>query len=207
MTIYMPWIELSKLSLNPQPGLFKVRLKQTPPRGLVLIVDSTDEFLAAGDASRVNDAEFSQPLCTAVQIGLVNILSAWGVKPTSVIGHSSGEIAAAYAAGAITAEAAIVIAYYRGQLAKSSKEGAMAALGLGRDEVNPYLEDGVRIACENSPRSITISGDPQKVDQVLDRISRDKEDVFCRRLRVKVAYHSGKHSPLPTPSWVRLTIA
>ncbi|KAL4863599.1 hypothetical protein BDV12DRAFT_206352 [Aspergillus spectabilis] len=141
--------------------------------------------------SRISEAELSQPLCTALQIALVNVLSTWGFAPSSVVGHSSGEIAAAYAAGAITAKSAIIIAYYRGKLAMQVEgKGAMAAVGLGRGEVNPYLEEGVVIACENSPQSVTISGDTAVVDKVTEAIRKDFPDALCRRLQVSTAYHS-----------------
>ncbi|OCK73704.1 thiolase-like protein [Lepidopterella palustris CBS 459.81] len=63
-------------------------------------------------SSSLNKAEFSQPLYTAFQIGIVNLLRSWNVSPHCVVGHSSGEIAAAYTANAITAKEGILIAYY-----------------------------------------------------------------------------------------------
>lgn len=66
----------------------------------------------------------------------------------------------------------------------------MAAVGLGRDAVRPYLVDGVVIACENSPASITLSGDMDKVDAVVESIKHDFPDVFVRRLQVEMAFHS-----------------
>ncbi|EGE05508.1 fatty acid synthase S-acetyltransferase [Trichophyton equinum CBS 127.97] len=114
-----------------------------------------------------------------------------GIRPSSVVGHSSGEITAAYAAGAITSELAIIIAYYRGKITKElATKGAMAAVGLGRDRVTPYLEDGVVIACENSPLSVTLSGDVTTLRKAVGSIKRDLPDAFCRELRVSVAYHS-----------------
>ncbi|KAL5046523.1 hypothetical protein BDW71DRAFT_214582, partial [Aspergillus fruticulosus] len=158
---------------------------------------SIEEELSRTEGSRINEAELSQPLCTALQIVLVNILSAWGITPSSVVGHSSGEIAAAYASGAITAKSAIIIAYYRGKLAKQVEgKGAMAAVGLSRDQVAPYLEDGVVIACENSPQSVTLSGDSAVVEEVAEAITKDHPDIFCRRLRVSTAYHSSHMSEI-----------
>ncbi|KAF3484394.1 Fum1p [Arthroderma uncinatum] len=149
------------------------------------------ELAKVGDDSKANEAEFSQPLCTALQIALVNILYTWGIKPSSLVGHSSGEIAAAYASGAITARSAIIIAYYRGMVAKElKKNGAMAAVGLGKDKATQYLVDGVVVSCENSPGSVTLSGDADKVDKVVGTIKNELPDVLCRRLRVSVAYHS-----------------
>ncbi|KAB8271955.1 putative polyketide synthase [Aspergillus minisclerotigenes] len=149
------------------------------------------EELSCTAASRINEAEFCQPLCTAIQIGLVNLLATWGIRPTYVVGHSSGEIAAAYAAGAISAGSAIILAYYRGKLAQTQMGiGEMASIGLGSEEVSPYLVDGVVIACKNSPQSVTISGEESKIDQIVRHIRKDRPETFCKKLQLGVAYHS-----------------
>jgi acyl transferase domain-containing protein len=85
-----------------------------------------EELLKGLKTSRLNTAEFSQPLCTAIQISLVKTLTSIGVVPAAVVGHSSGELAAAYASGAITAKEAIVGAFHRGAATKlQTKAGAM----------------------------------------------------------------------------------
>ncbi|KAJ2980610.1 hypothetical protein NUW58_g6899 [Xylaria curta] len=152
----------------------------------------SEELLRAPIMSQVYKAEFSQPLCTAVQILVVNILRDWGISPTAVLGHSSGEIAAAYACGALTMQEAIICAYLRGRATKQSTEtpGAMAAIGLGSDDIQPYLVDGVVVACENSPSNTTLSGDEDKVLQVLQAVKSDHPEVIARRLQVDMAYHS-----------------
>lgn len=141
-------------------------------------------------------AEFSQPLCTAVQIITANILRAWGVGPAAVIGHSSGEIAAAYACGAMTMREAIICAYLRGLATKKQHgaAGAMAAVGLGADEVRLLLPEGVVVACENSPSSTTLSGDAEGIDDVIRALKKDAsgQEIFARRLHVDKAYHSRK---------------
>ncbi|PWY71104.1 putative polyketide synthase [Aspergillus sclerotioniger CBS 115572] len=152
---------------------------------------SLQEELIRTSESRVNEAEFCQPLCTAVQVGLVNLLASWGVKPEAVVGHSSGEIAAAYAAGALSESSAIILAYYRGKLAKSQTGlGEMASVGLSSDDVAPYLIDGVVIACKNSPTSVTLSGETSKIDLIVKMIRDELPDTFCKRLGLGVAYHS-----------------
>lgn len=153
--------------------------------------------------SRINEAEFSQPLCTALQIGIVNLLRSWGVSPVAVVGHSSGEIAAAYATKALSAKAAIIIAYYRGQISKKQYcSGGMLAVGMGRESVTPYLVEGVVLACENSPDSVTLSGDHGQVKQVAEHITEDKPEMFVRHLKVGVAYHSRMFSgPYLHPSF------
>ncbi|KAL6362754.1 hypothetical protein LRP88_04058 [Fusarium phalaenopsidis] len=152
---------------------------------------STDELLKSKEESRLDQAEFSQPLCTAVQVVIVNLLRAWNISPSRVIGHSSGELAAAYASGAITAAEAIIGAYYRGLVTKQqTRPGAMAAVGFGREDVASYLTEGVMIACENSPESTTLSGDADKIDAVIAKIKESHPDILARRLRVEMAYHS-----------------
>jgi acyl transferase domain-containing protein/SAM-dependent methyltransferase/NAD(P)-dependent dehydrogenase (short-subunit alcohol dehydrogenase family)/aryl carrier-like protein len=153
------------------------------------------ELQKPSEISRVHAAEMSQPLCTALQIGLVDVFAAAGIKPGAVVGHSSGEIAAGYASGAIGMAEAITIAYYRGFIMKDiakdgASEGGMAAIGLDAARTHQMLRPGVVIACENSPNSTTISGDHDVITQILEEIEKHSDGVFARRLKVEVAYHS-----------------
>lgn len=146
----------------------------------------------------MQEVELSQALCTALQVGVVSVLAEWGIKFHSVVGHSSGEMAAAYAAGAITLQSAIILAYYRGKLAKTLEGlGTMASVGLSRPEVAPFLVDHVMVACENSPQNVTISGDSAQIDQVLAHIKSSNPETFCRKMAVRVPYHSGEKEPHP----------
>lgn len=150
-----------------------------------------DELSRESSDSRIHEAEYSQPLCVALQIGIVNILTSWGIRPSTVVGHSSGEIVAAYAAGAISMRTAIMIAYYRGKVAKSLEGlGSMVAVGLSPEEALPYLTPGVVVACHNSPHSITLSGDKESVDNIVTNIKAANSETLCRRLPVRIAYHS-----------------
>ena len=120
------------------------------------------------------------------------MLSEWGVKPSAVIGHSSGEIAAAYASGAISAATAIQIAYFRGMVVAMdpSVRGGMVAVGLDRLRVEVFLRLGVVIGCENSPSSVTLSGDIDVLEVVTADIKARYPDAFVRALKVQCAYHS-----------------
>ncbi|PLB37997.1 ketoacyl-synt-domain-containing protein [Aspergillus candidus] len=150
-----------------------------------------DELLCTKNLARINDAALSQPLCCALQIGLVDLLASWGITPAVVVGHSSGEVAGAYASGALTAPAAIVNAYYRGQIIHTrARRGSMIAVGLNRHEVVPYLQGDVVIACENSHSSVTLSGDHESIIEIMSVIQKNHPDVLCRQLRVEKAYHS-----------------
>ena len=159
------------------------------------------EILADASASRVNEAAISQPLCTAVQIMLVNLLRSANVHFDAVVGHSSGEIAAAYAAGYLTARNAIFIAYYRGLHCKhaispnGNIKGAMLAVGTSMEDATELCQmeefaGRIIVAASNSSSSVTISGDEDAIEEL--QIILEDEKKFNRRLRVDQAYHS-KH--------------
>ncbi|PVI03058.1 putative polyketide synthase [Periconia macrospinosa] len=157
-----------------------------------------DELGRDEKMTQINQAHISQPACTAIQLALIELLRSWGVTPTAVVGHSSGEIAAAFAAGILSFDSAMQIAYHRGRLVPVLKErhpdlqGTMMAIGCGKEEIDPLLEQltqrEVRIACYNSPESLTMSGDTPAIAE-LQQILEDQQ-IFNRRLVIETAYHS-----------------
>ncbi|ORX96602.1 hypothetical protein BCR34DRAFT_497625 [Clohesyomyces aquaticus] len=157
-----------------------------------------EELFAFKERSRIDSPEFSQPICTALQLALVDLLNSWGVIPKSVVGHSSGEIAAAYTAGLISHEDAMKVAYFRGVYSadvnrrRSGAHGAMMAVGLSAEACFPLMtqvpDDSVVLACINSPSSVTLSGDEDSIVELEALLN--KTEVFARRLRVQTAYHS-----------------
>ncbi|CAI7674872.1 unnamed protein product [Penicillium manginii] len=157
------------------------------------------EELAAGtETSRLQDALFSQTLCTAMQIIWIKLLWELNVHLDAVVGHSSGEIAAAFAAGYLTAADAIRAAYLRGVFCSNSgyqREGAMLAVGLSMNEATLLCEEvsslssgQINVAASNSPESVTLSGDREAI-LLADQQLKDR-GVFCRLLHVSTAYHS-----------------
>ncbi|KAJ5291696.1 polyketide synthase [Penicillium angulare] len=160
------------------------------------------EEILEKDGTRINSPEIAQPGCTALQIALLELLYYLGVTPTVVVGHSSGEIGAAYATGAISAESALRLAYYRGLLSTNITEstsgvkGGMISVGLSEETVKPFIENittefgvsGLTVACINSPKNVTLSGDLDQVDAIKNVL--DKKGIFARKLLVSNAYHS-----------------
>ncbi|KAI0101308.1 putative polyketide synthase [Nemania sp. FL0031] len=150
------------------------------------------------DEHRINGPQLSQPLCTALQLGLVELLRSFGIVPTAVIGHSSGEIAAAYTVGALSLESACKVAYHRGRLAAqlavtTSQPGAMMSVNLPEQQVHSYLseislEGRIHIACVNSPLNVTLSGDEASIDTLKCHLEQDT--IFARKLATGVAYHT-----------------
>ncbi|KAI0437439.1 hypothetical protein F4803DRAFT_538775 [Xylaria telfairii] len=144
--------------------------------------------------------EYSQVSSTALQIALFELLESFGLVPDVVIGHSSGEIAAAYAAGALSLQSALKVAYYRGVLAgelkaSSSEPKAMLAVNLPESEVGAYLKrssitvgDGIWVACVNSPVNCTLSGSETTIDFLKNQL--DADGIFAAKLNTGVAYHT-----------------
>ena len=159
----------------------------------------TDEIWKPHDATNLSSAVIAQTACTAIQQALVDLLASWNIYPSAVIGHSSDEIAAAYACKAISFHDAILVAYARGCAASriardKSIHGAMMAVGLGPHAVQPYIAATSKgrgmsaIACINSPDAVTVSGDKAAIDALGSKLQQ--QGVFCRPLPVDVAYHS-----------------
>jgi acyl transferase domain-containing protein/NADP-dependent 3-hydroxy acid dehydrogenase YdfG len=158
-----------------------------------------DELLASNENSRLAEAALSQPLCSAVQILLVDILRAAGITFTAVVGHSSGEIGAAYAAGFLSAKDAIRIAYFRGMHAKlaaspspNAPRGGMMAVAESPDAARMIcandFQGRLQLAAINSSSSVTLSGDEDAIDAA-ENLFKAK-GTFARKLKVDTAYHS-----------------
>lgn len=154
-----------------------------------------DTIIEPSSTSSVNKVTHSQPLCTAIQIGLIRMLGSWHVGATAVVGHSSGEIAAAYTSGLLSAAQAIVIAYYRGYVVgNASSRGVMLAAGTSYEVAEQLIEDlglqkEVGVACVNSPESVTISGSASGIDLIIAQLK--KRNLFARQLVTgERAYHS-----------------
>ncbi|KAI0009530.1 hypothetical protein F4779DRAFT_369425 [Xylariaceae sp. FL0662B] len=164
------------------------------------------ELQRGAQTSRVNTTELSIPVCVALQIALARLLQSWAITPTAVTSHSSGEIAAAYSAGALTLRQAMAVAYYRARLAADpalrakGEKGGMLAVGVGADEARTYLEKlrsrsgKAVVACINSPHSVTIAGDVSAMVELEEMCKQ--ESVFARRLRVDTGHHSHHMQPI-----------
>ncbi|KAF2868562.1 polyketide synthase PksD [Massariosphaeria phaeospora] len=148
-------------------------------------------------AEGIDLPQHSQPICTALQLALIELLKSFNISPVAVVGHSSGEIAAAYAIGALTLESACKVSYHRGRLSgalmASNAAGAMMSVNLQEGNARPYLDKilpgaDIHIACVNSPTNITLAG--LEVD--LDDLKRhlDDDGVFAQKLKTGMAYHT-----------------
>ena len=150
--------------------------------------------------SRLDQTEIAQPALCAVQISLVALWRSWGVVPDVVIGHSVGEIAAAFAAGIFTVEEAMRVAVHRGRLMqRTAGQGRMAALEVSETRARTLLERyeaRLSLAAINSPSSIVLSGDPTALEEVIARVREESPDALARMLDVDYAFHSPQMDPI-----------
>lgn len=159
-----------------------------------------EEIKKNSDNSQINETIIVQPAIAAIQISLVRLLNAYGVEADGVVGHSIGEIAAAYAAGAINLKQAAAIIYNRAKIQdQASGKGKMLAIGLSAQSVTelmaPY-RDHISLATINGPAMVTLSGDAEPLERIASKL--EVQGVFNRFVKVKVPYHSHYMEPLKT---------
>lgn len=197
------WPEMGRELLDRSP-LFRRTIEEC--QGVLQVLPASDrpawslidELKADASVSRLREAALSQPACTAIQLGLFNLLRASGIRFAAAVGHSSGEIAAAYASGILDLAGAMQIAYYRGfhgKLASGTQGqlGGMMAAGLSLDKATLLcgrlqFEGRLRVAASNAPQSVTLSGDIDAIHEAKSLL--DADGVFARLLQVDTAYHS-----------------
>ncbi|MFG3714249.1 SDR family NAD(P)-dependent oxidoreductase [Micromonospora sp. NPDC047730] len=157
----------------------------------------TEEIRRPAGASRLTETAVAQPAIVAVEIGLLALLDSLGVRPDVVIGHSLGEITAAYAAGALGVEDAMAVAYHQGRmLQRATGGGGMLAVGLSAEQATRLLADlpaGLSLAAVNGPASVVLSGERSALDAAVARLAADR--VFHRDLGINYAFHSPQMEP------------
>ncbi|WP_372405093.1 SDR family NAD(P)-dependent oxidoreductase [Streptomyces luteireticuli] len=153
-----------------------------------------EEMARPGDPGQWRRTEVAQPLLFALQAGLAGALAARGVRPSAVTGHSVGEVAAAYCAGALDRAAACrVIAERSRAQARTAGSGRMAAVGLGAEEAGRLLEDPrwsgrLVVAGINSDHDVTVAGEDSALAAL--GVHLTGQEVFFRDLDLEYAFHS-----------------
>ncbi|MFI7123085.1 SDR family NAD(P)-dependent oxidoreductase [Amycolatopsis sp. NPDC049868] len=157
-----------------------------------------EELLREEDESRLTSTLYAQVANFVVQAGLTALWRDWGIEPAVIVGHSVGEVAAAYAAGVYSLEDALTVSFHRANLqSRLAGRGVMSAVGLPAAEVGPYLVDGVTVAAINSASATTLAGDRDAMDVVSEQLKAAGVPVTA--LRVEVAYHSHQMDEIQEP--------
>ncbi|KAG9235749.1 phenolpthiocerol synthesis polyketide synthase ppsA [Amylocarpus encephaloides] len=156
--------------------------------------------------SELDHPEFCQPICAALQIALVELLSHWNIKPVAVMGHSAGEVAAAFCAGIISKTHALKLAFFRGVAVAAASQlkphrGGMMAVRLSPENCELMLSrlgsshdvkpTTLQIACYNSPLNVTLSGENSELERLEPLL--EVEGIMAKRLNIDVAYHNAQH--------------
>ncbi|HTZ15910.1 MAG TPA: SDR family NAD(P)-dependent oxidoreductase [Mycobacterium sp.] len=147
------------------------------------------------DQDLLDSTEFAQPALFAVETALFTLLRSWGLSPDFVMGHSVGELSAAYVTGVLTLVDAAMLVAARGRLMQGLRAGgAMVSVGAGEHDVVPLLREGVAIAAINAPESVVISGAEPAVSAIAQRFAQQGRRV--RPLAVSHAFHSPLMEPM-----------
>ena len=148
--------------------------------------------------SRMSHTDVAQPAIFALQVSLVELWRSWGVSPSLVIGHSVGEVAAAYTAGAYSLEEVVRVIFHRSRLQhRTLGDGRMIAAAVSAEEARRAIEaeEGrVEIAAINSPHLVTLAGEASGLERIAERLERG--GVFVRWLRIPYAFHSRAMDPI-----------
>ena len=196
------WAGMGRAAWNGNPS-FREAIKEFDRHFLKRQTTSVAELLFADDlASQLRRATVAQPLLLALQVATVRSLEHLGVTPEATLGHSVGEIAAAWCAGMLSLKQAIDIVIARSRHQEAVRgSGAMAALMLGEREARRFLTasnlPALEIAAVNSWRSVTVAGPAEEIDQAVVAAARAR--VGARRLDLDYPFHSSLVDPVRGP--------
>lgn len=201
------WVGMGR-DLLTENAIFRSKLKEIDS---IFQKHSSFSILATLDAnesnSRLEQTEYAQPALFALQVALVEVLKSWGLDPDAVIGHSVGEIAAAYVAGALSLEDAVHLVAVRGRIMqKATGNGKMVWVALPAEECAPLIAPfatKVAIAAINDPKSVVLSGETKALEAITDELQQ--RNVTLRPLRVDYAFHSPQMDSLADELFAKMT--
>ncbi len=186
------WLNMGKALMESEP-VYKSALEECAAIFKKYVDwDVLEEIAKSEENGRLSEIDIVQPVLVAVEIALASLWMSKGIFPDAVIGHSMGEVAAAYVAGNISLDEAARIIITRSSLMKRlSGSGAMGATDLTEEEANELLkgyEDRLSVAVMNSKNSTVISGEPSALEEVFAKL--EAQGSFNRKIKVDVASHS-----------------
>ncbi|CAZ94457.1 Type I polyketide synthase [Zobellia galactanivorans] len=150
-----------------------------------------EELLKEKEDSRIKETQFAQPANFFLQAALTELWASYGITPDAVLGHSVGEVTAAYVSGALRLKDCLIVSYHRSRIQqKAAGKGSMLAVGLPENEINQYIEayGDVSVAAINSPSTVTLAGKTKRLQHISNKLT--ELNVFNKMLEVDVAYHS-----------------
>jgi acyl transferase domain-containing protein/NADPH:quinone reductase-like Zn-dependent oxidoreductase/SAM-dependent methyltransferase len=159
------------------------------------------EMTISETASRLSKTAVAQPLLFAIQLGIVAMLRESGIRPAATVGHSVGEIGAAFASGALNLDDAVRVLFERSRAQGTTEgQGKMAAVGLSAEAVSPLIENvggWIEVAAINSAKSVTVAGDPEALQRLGERVTAN--NIFFQLLALNYAFHSRAMAGIEQP--------
>ena len=155
-----------------------------------------EEINRSKSTSRIDETSVTQGCIFAVQAALAARWLDWGIKPSLIMGHSLGEIAAAHMAGALTLGDAVKVVHFRSTLqAETEGKGAIFAVGVPFEEVEDRLAawdyPEVALAAINGNQLVSVAGERESVHGFIRQLKKDLgPGIFVRRIRMNFAPHS-----------------
>jgi acyl transferase domain-containing protein/acyl carrier protein len=160
-----------------------------------------DELGAPADRSRLEVQEFQQPVLFAFQVSLAQVWLELGLNPVAVVGHSMGEVVAAFVAGALSLEDAVRVVVARSYLIEQkSAPAAVLSVDLSEQELRAKIAlygDAIAVAAVNSPTSVVVAGAPDAISAL--EADLKETGVSSRRLQLERPAHSPGMDPVVQP--------
>lgn len=156
-------------------------------------------MLCGASESKIHSTQVAQPAIFAIQVALVELWKSWGIRPDSVIGHSVGEVAAAWCAGIYSLEEATQLVYHRSRLQDGTGgAGKMLAVGMTATEARLLIGDAAaEVTAVNSPSLVTIGGDAHAVSKL--EVQLKEAGKFVRDLGLDYAFHTYQMDAIKEP--------
>ncbi|WP_025742953.1 type I polyketide synthase [Aquimarina pacifica] len=144
--------------------------------------------------SLINNNEYTQPIVFVYEYALAQLLIKWGISPNMMIGHSTGEYAAACLSGIFSFETGLKLVVKRAKLMSQTQKGSMLSIGVPEKEVRSLLSSGISIAAVNSPESFVVSGTETEIDELVEKL--EINDIAHSKLRISLGAHSYLMDPI-----------
>ena len=172
----------------PRPH-FRAFLKSGNPPN-----ESVSPFAPTASPAQINQTQYAQPAIFVIEYALAQLWMSWGIKPTSMLGHSIGEYVAATLSGVFSLEDALAIVAQRAKLMQQMPTGAMVAVSLSESAIQPFLNSNLAVSVINTPSACVVSGTIAAVEELESKLAA--QDIDYRRLHTSHAFHSFMMEPM-----------
>jgi len=166
--------------------------KEEVDRGIALFKTMSEidliEIVFGDKSALINENKYSQPIIFIIEHALAQLLMKWGVQPSQLIGHSTGEYVAATISGVFSYQDGLMLVHKRAQLMAEAPKGSMLTVGLAHEKALQLTNSKVSLAAVNGPEYCVLSGEEEAIDKIHSEL--EETEIACSKLRVSLAGHS-----------------